>query len=893
MKSGVALSLACLAWGCSAEKPPSEQPAPAAQAAAVVPGTLSLVKDINMRAAGSSPGAFVESSGFVYFGAIGPQGPALYRTGADAAPGGVELVKAFPSAQGAPVALGSYVPPGNREGVLLFKVFLPSTGSELWLSDGTEAGTSLLKDLNPGSPTADPQFIGIARGFAFIGATRSSDFVLWRTDGTAAGTQQVSHRALRKGAVVFRDQVVFPSGVNDAELWITDGTEAGTRKIKEIHPTGSAAPTGLVVAGNTLFFLASDGVHGNEPWKTDGTEAGTVLVKDVRPGSSGSAPAFGNELRVAAIGTQAFFAADDGVHGLELWKTDGTEAGTVLVKDGLPGSTGSNPFRLRAAGNKVFFTARPGTTGLEPWVSDGTEAGTFLLQDIYAGEASSNVTEFHPYGQGVVFAATDALHGRELWASDGSVPGTARVAELFAGVGSTLDLGGLSIAGGHIYFSAATATSAGEPGISDGTAAGTRILQDLQPGTASSAPSGILISGARAFFSADDGETGRELYVTDGTAAGTARITDLDQGPLDGVRGAFTEVGGSVFFPGYTPEDGTELWVYQGKALSAFQVRDINPLPGQGGFDGVPSPGAGAALGSNLYFAANDGVSGVELWTSNGTARGTYRVVDLVPGVESGLDAAYVLPFVYGKALYFSGFNGARTLPALFRLSEGESVPVPITPDGVYVTKWVEYQGKLFFLATGIMGGPPVPAGLWSTEGTLASTQHRVSGSFRDLAVVGTELALVGDGAVLASNGTPAGTRLVALVGPGPLSRPLSFGGHLIFSGGNGTLGFGLWSSDLTRAGTLRLNSLEPDISAWLGQVGGRLYFNGAESKYGNELWRSDLTVAGTTVAFDINPGPQGSNPRGLSPLGPGRTLLIADDGVHGAELWHISEVLE
>src|SRR5262245_62031164 len=105
-----------------------------------------------------------------------------------------------------------------------------------------------------------------------------------------------------------------------------------TSLVKVINPAGIF--TGPMVNVNgTLFFAADDGVNGQELWKSDGTAAGTIMVKDIRPGANGSFPE-----NLTAVGNTLFFAADDGVNGTELWKSDGTAAGTILVKDINPGS---------------------------------------------------------------------------------------------------------------------------------------------------------------------------------------------------------------------------------------------------------------------------------------------------------------------------------------------------------------------------------------------------------------------------------------------------------------------------------------------------------------------------------------------------------------------------
>src|SRR5262245_49431891 len=146
---------------------------------------------------------------------------------------------------------------------------------------------------------------------------------------------------------------------------------------------GSSNPVALVPGNGTLFFIADDGAHGPEVWKCDGAADGTVLVKDINPGSAGSLNPVNS--RLFNLGGTLYFSADDGVHGEELWTSDGTADGTVLVKDINPGSAGSYPNRLTMVNGVVYFSCNDGVHDFELWRSDGTETGTFLVKDINPG----------------------------------------------------------------------------------------------------------------------------------------------------------------------------------------------------------------------------------------------------------------------------------------------------------------------------------------------------------------------------------------------------------------------------------------------------------------------------------------------------------------------------
>src|SRR5262249_4710026 len=144
-----------------------------------------------------------------------------------------------------------------------------------------------------------------------------------------------------------------------------------------------------------LFFRANDGIHGRELWTSDGTEEGTRLVKDINPSPAGSSPDgvgdYGHEL-VNGNGT-LYFSADDGADGFELWKREVAAAVTQLLKDINPGAASSNPHYLTYvssnARSRLFFAATEPDHGTELWWSDGTEQGTALYQDILPGPDGS------------------------------------------------------------------------------------------------------------------------------------------------------------------------------------------------------------------------------------------------------------------------------------------------------------------------------------------------------------------------------------------------------------------------------------------------------------------------------------------------------------------------
>ena len=207
--------------------------------------------------------------------------------------------------------------------------------------------------------------------------------------------------------------------------------ELGTG-IVEIYPgTTGSDPFPLFGFHGNCYSQATNGLTGYEPWVTDGTVAGTFLLKDIYVGTSGSFPA-----RFATAGDRLFFYASDGITaGGELWVTDGTSAGTRLVKDIYPGAssgfTGSFPYAV-GIGRRVLFVANDGLTGSEFYISDGTTAGTAQLGDLWTGITSGAVIASGfvlANGYGFV-VGNNGSTGNELYAFTASQLGAAE-AEYF------------------------------------------------------------------------------------------------------------------------------------------------------------------------------------------------------------------------------------------------------------------------------------------------------------------------------------------------------------------------------------------------------------------------------------------------------------------------------
>lgn len=435
----------------------------------------------------------------------------------------------------------------NREGGL--------AGKELWVSDGSGAGTYAVKLF---SPSVDP----FGPRDALEGLTATSARLFFVVGDEAHGP----------------------------ELWTSDGTSAGTRLVKDLTPGAEGSfLSGLTASGSTLLFFryvpeAYGSAERYELWRSDGTEAGTVRVKELGVGASLSS------LR-ALVSSTLFFVVSDPEHGTELWKSDGTPSGTQLVKDIYPGPESGYPYNLRAVGSYLFFTAADPGHGRELWRSDGTPAGTVLVEDLAPGSESGS-PRIEALGRYLYFTTHDeASHTLSLYRVRADGTGhSARIRTLpnpYAGQpDAEPSITSVAVAGSRLFFGMSISTGGPAPRdvqlwATDGTAAGTRLL--VRPLSLSDEfESALYPVGDFVLFSAFEERThGLEPWVSNGKPSGTRMLRDIASGTASAWPRDFTRVGDSVFFVAYDETDSNALWVLPLRRLEQHTLAE-RPAPEAG-----------------------------------------------------------------------------------------------------------------------------------------------------------------------------------------------------------------------------------------------------------------------------------------------------------------------
>lgn len=419
---------------------------------------------------------------------------------------------------------------GIVNGKVLFQANMPDYGTELWVTDGTESGTVMLKDINKGSRSSivSNGFLTIdTLLFMIVQDTNITRFSLWRSDGTNKGTYRLTYlpdlvipSKDRGQLAIMGNRLYFAGGdqSTDKELWVSDGTIAGTKLVKDINPGNIGShPFNMTVIDKHIYFYADDGICGYELWKSDGTETGTVLVKDIWSGPVSSIMNLNFKNSIGFNGKLYFQAIESYNSGTELYVSDGTDTGTKMLMNLTPNpNINSNPI-LGASSDSffVFYHSDP-TSFIRLKRSDGTINGTFTIID--SSDQITNAVLLPlgiPHKSRLIFPVSTKNSGYELWTTDGTKAGTKLLMDINGGIFG--GYGGLILNHkGTVCFSANNGFLGKELWKTDGTTEGTKLLVETLPGNSNSNFTSFIVYKDQLIAAAQtDTKIGLELYSID------------------------------------------------------------------------------------------------------------------------------------------------------------------------------------------------------------------------------------------------------------------------------------------------------------------------------------------------------------------------------------------
>ena len=768
----------------------------------------SRVKDISPGPAGTNLWQLTEHGGFLFFNAIiggadvvgfGPDEGSLWMS--DGTAEGTQLVDspAVNSMVSTPSnglvfandnGLWKYqsghktlLSSGAAYGVSLVegRVYFRTESAGLWTTDGTEGGTVRLTDF-------DTRVLAASDGVMYYSTYDGPLWRVWQTDGTLAGTpgDPLLELSMNPNQVEIQDKTLFLSTYDNfgtLQYWSVDTLDPVLQEIGDQEGRRILSRVEFPARPEWDFYFSRPRDSG-ELWRTDGTDGGTIRLSEFAQS-------------VTAYGDRLLFADN----AQQLWSTDGTIEGTVPIKEI---TVGEKFPRLHSTDEAVFFHGRgDDEAGMELWKSDGTIEGTVLVKDIHTGTADFDVRSFQKLEGQVVLGGTDVIE-------DLGLPGNwAPGVWAFDALGSQL----------------------------------TQLTAQIQFGSES------VRLGDQVFFV---GETrsrrgiGRTLWKTDGTPGGTHQVTSLDT-----IRRVGTLNG--------------ELIVNSDRRL--YKVSDLS----EQAIRLAPSRTFGAffsnfvSVNEALVFSATDQHDNPGLWRTDGTDGGTYSIMR-----SEAHDLA-----VFEDRVFFRTYEPHKTL---LWSTNG-------TSDGTHLVRefnsgflkgFTPLDGFLYFRVQ--RGGSE---GLWRTDGTTDGTERVADVRFGRGAVEDTAMIGYGDLLVFAASdeekgeelwrtdGTAAGTWPIKDIRPGAKGSDLSgfevVYGQVHFAANDGVHGKELWTTDGTAKGTILVSDLRPgpvgSYPASMTAIDGELFFTANDGVHGREPWRltsndpvpGDANNDGRVDATDLN----------------------------------------
>ncbi len=606
--------------------------------------------------------------------------------------------------------------------VFFFLEINTDTAMETWTSDGTSKNTKRLIQMN-GDLDYDPHVLAQLKDIVFFAIHKEPGLVptskLYRSNGTTAGTYILNDNFFPISANVLGEKVLFLEERDNPNLWISDGTREGTELVKSFTVSandlifGKNQTLDMAILGDSVLFGYDAGAQGVELWKSDGTNPGTQLLKNIYS----VYPLVSYPRAFTAFDGTLYFRASTKAEGLELWKSDGTEGTTAMVKDILPGLGDSDcgTDYMAALNSDLFFFARTSYDNCGLWKYNNSISTATLITEVITSNDVAFDNSLIETKEGVFFT----LDNNSLWRSNGAPENTLLVKQIDCSPYLCGRIRNLTEVNGMLYFSIGRyfLDSQNQSILVDeefwksgGFETNTTLISRFHGGYVQK----IVGLGdiVYFFFSGDLFDSSNSgLWRSDRTEAGTyllAPFLSIDQIISD-------EAGGRLFIAGRTYSEGTELWTSDGAITGTVLVKDIYPGTGSS------QPESMAMIAGKLLFFADDGTHGTELWVSDGTSDGTHMVKDISPGSERTYPYGMTSEGLDGWALFSA--NDGQTGYELWQSNgteQGTMLVQDIAPGILNSTpSEITASGdKVFFTADDYVNGYE----LWAMDKTAITT---------------------------------------------------------------------------------------------------------------------------------------------------------------------------
>jgi len=651
------------------------------------------------------------------------------------------------------------------------------------------------------------------------------DLLLAEGPPNPANFPGVWDEAIFVGSNVFFTIYNFAGSENNSwsggiELGVIDVDDEELRII-DINENGSSSPANFVSIRDNVYFEANDGVHGTEVWVSDGTESGTYMLKDIQTGSNHSYPS-----EFFAIHDTLFFSAVYEDQGRELFVSDGTESGTMVISDFTP--MWNQHSESLGLDGYLFFNH-----GGELWVSDGTSSGTMYLMELSSSTLVDTFDGFVLDNQIFIITYEGSISG--LWSYDPFSNSLTELADLNFNSRNSLEFVQM---GSYVYF----ITYDDLLYRTNGQVSGSSIVFDFSASSLStSTVTNLKVEGCNLFMYGGVGSN--SLWKSDGTALGTHEWIDFYW-----FRGYYELFGDSLISYGTLSDSGR---IYE-TMISTNLTNDIAPSDFY----------LGSSIDTNML---SNGEQIIFLFSNSQVAK--YTVDNATETSTCDYDLSQYQLLEYVEAPYNSG------IPSRLSASNND----------VFYSLSTTTKGVELWFSDGTYGGTfqvkDINTGSDSSHPMFFKSNGTHTFFTADDGVHGRELWV--------SDGTSSGTNLLKDVWTGSTlgfsSDPeFQFIDDLTYFK---TLSGDLWVTDGTEGGTYSLTDSGPSNIANLFSHNSAVYFSARTSTNGHELWMTDGTIEGTVLIADICSETCSSTPSNFIAYEDG-LAFVADDGVHGREIW-------